>query len=60
MIEPPAQARVRRIFEIHDRIHIAIKQTIFEKLRRFVGETCEFESRVRRILALIKTAKKCG
>jgi hypothetical protein len=60
MIEPPSQTRIRRVFEIDDGVHIAIKQTIFEKLRCPVGKSSEFEGRAGGVLVLEEPAKERG
>src|ERR1700722_467495 len=37
VIEPPGQLRRARILEIHDGVFIAVKRSIFERMRRLVG-----------------------
>ena len=37
VIEPPGQLRGARILEIHDGVFIAVKRSIFERMRRLVG-----------------------
>ena len=58
MIEPPGQIRVRRIFEIHDGVDVAVEEAVLEKLGGFMRQAGEFKLRVRSILALIETAEE--
>jgi hypothetical protein len=43
MIEPPGHPRRAGIFEIHDRVFIAIKKTFGERLRGAMSHACVME-----------------
>jgi hypothetical protein len=58
MIEPPGEARVRRILEIDNRVDVAVEHARFEQLRGFVRQAGIAEIGVRVKLFLYKTAEE--
>src|SRR5260370_1180831 len=58
MIEPPRQAGIGGVFEVHDGVDIAVEVTVLEKLRCLVSETCEVELRSGRKFLFMKTAEE--
>jgi hypothetical protein len=58
VIEPPGQLRIRTVFEIDDRILIAIKQTVFEQLGSLMRHSGEEKLGLGIVFILDKTAKE--
>ena len=60
MVEPPVEARVAGIFKIDDRVLIAVKKLIRERLARLVYHSGETEFRARIEGRLDEAAEKRG
>ena len=59
MIKPPGQVGMSRIFEIDNRIHIAVKQVILEKLVGPMRQPGIHKIRILIELATQKTRDEC-
>jgi len=60
VIEPPGQAWVRRILEIDDGVHVAIKHRVIKEVGGFVSQPGVSEFRVRVKPALDEAGEKCS
>jgi hypothetical protein len=59
MIEPPGQARIRRVLEIHDGVDVAVEHPVFEDLICLVSQAREEEFRIR-VESLLEKAAEVG
>src|ERR1051325_8136825 len=59
VIEPPRQTRIAGVFEIHDGILVAIKQTVLKELGGLMGHAGVVEFGIGMERAADKAAEKC-